>query len=167
MAKRSDTQHIILSHASQRDDRLAVPPEWLPAGARQTLAKSLIRQGLVSDEPTSAHNAREAWQIDGQRILLRITDTGLRANGLLQTVQLKGRPTVKGTRYGGRGIWMLFPDPYGAIPGRDWFLLGHDAFFAWVKDRHGTNAKWDDSWSYSYLSRPLAAFLEPFSHRHW
>ncbi len=80
--KLSDTQRIILSQASQRDDRLAVPPERLPAAARQTVAKSLIKQGLVSDEHASATNTRDAWQIDGRTRLLRITEAGLRAIGV-------------------------------------------------------------------------------------
>ena len=58
--KLSDTQRIILSQASQRDDRLAVPPAHLPAGARQKVAAALIRQGLVSDEHASAYAARDA-----------------------------------------------------------------------------------------------------------
>ncbi|WP_198370269.1 DUF3489 domain-containing protein [Roseomonas rosulenta] len=80
--KLSDTQRIILSQASQRDDRLAIPPERLPAAARQTVAKALIKQGLVSDEHASATDARDAWQIDGRTRLLRITETGLRAIGV-------------------------------------------------------------------------------------
>ena len=80
--KLSDTQRIILSQASQRDDRLAIPPERLPAAARQTVAKSLIKQGFVSDEHASAYNARDAWQIDGRTRLLRITEAGLRAIGV-------------------------------------------------------------------------------------
>ena len=80
--KLSDTQRIILSQTSQRDDRLAVPPERLPAAARQTVAKSLIKQGLVSDEHASAYAARDGWQIDGRTRLLRITDAGLRAIGV-------------------------------------------------------------------------------------
>ncbi|MBR0670565.1 DUF3489 domain-containing protein [Neoroseomonas soli] len=79
MTKLSDTQRSILSQASQRADRLAIPPERLPAAARQTVAKSLLKQGFVSDEHASAYNARDAWQIDGQTGLLRITDAGLRA----------------------------------------------------------------------------------------
>ncbi|MBR0670726.1 DUF3489 domain-containing protein [Neoroseomonas soli] len=80
--KLSDTQRIILSQASQRDDRLAIPPERLPAAARQTVAKALIKQGFVSDEHASAYNARDAWQIDGRTRLLRITEAGLRAIGV-------------------------------------------------------------------------------------
>ncbi len=80
--KLSDTQRIILSQASQRDDRLAIPPGRLPAAARQTVAKSLIKQELVSDEHASVYNARDAWQIDGRTRLLRITVAGLRAIGV-------------------------------------------------------------------------------------
>ena len=81
--KLSDTQRIILSQASQRDDGLAVPPERLPTAARQTVAKALIKQELVSDEHASAYAARDAWQIDGRSRLLRITEAGLRAIGVV------------------------------------------------------------------------------------
>lgn len=97
MTKLSDTQRIILSRASQRDDRLAVPPERLPAAARQTVAKSLLKQGLVSEEPVSANNARGAWQIDGRPRLLRITDGGLRAIG----VELEETTAVDEAELGG------------------------------------------------------------------
>lgn len=78
----TDTQRIILSQASQRDDRLAIPPERLPAAARQTVAKSLLKLGLVTDEHASAYNVRDAWQVDGRTRLLRISDAGLRAIGV-------------------------------------------------------------------------------------
>lgn len=80
--KLTDTQRIVLSQAGQRDDRLAVPPERLPAAARQTVAKSLLKYGLVSDEHDSVYNARDAWQIDGRTRLLRISEAGLRAIGI-------------------------------------------------------------------------------------
>jgi hypothetical protein len=81
MTTLSDTQRIILSQASQRDDRLALPPDRLPAAARQTVAKALLKQGLVSGEQAGTANA-EAWQIGGQIHLLRITEAGLRAIGV-------------------------------------------------------------------------------------
>ena len=80
--KLSDTQRIILSQASQRDDRLAAPPQRMLPAARQNVAKALIRQGLVSEEHASSFKARDAWQIDGRTCLLRITDAGLRAIGV-------------------------------------------------------------------------------------
>ena len=81
--KLSDTQRIILSQASQRDDRLAIPPARLSPPARQMVAKSLLKQGLVKDEHAGAHATRDAWQIDDHARLLRITDAGLRAIGVV------------------------------------------------------------------------------------
>ena len=80
--KLTDTQRAILAAAARHPEYLAYPPERLPAAARQTVAKALIRQGLVSDEHASAYAARDAWQIDGRTRLLRITDEGLRAIGV-------------------------------------------------------------------------------------
>lgn len=59
MTELSDTQRIILSRAGRRDHRLAVPPERLPAAALQTVAKSLLKQGLVSEEPANAVGGAE------------------------------------------------------------------------------------------------------------
>src|ERR1700687_1693443 len=76
---------------------------------------------------------RPEADIDGEDLVLRDQAGEVRA------VQLKGRPEVDSKRYGGhtRKIWMLFPDP-GMAPmsGRDWFLVPHDTFFDWVKNRH-------------------------------
>ena len=57
-------------------------------------------------------------------------------DGELRPVQMKGRPVVEWQRYGGRQIWMLFPDPRGRKPGRPWFFVKHDELFAWTKERH-------------------------------
>ena len=90
--KLSETQRVILSQASQREDRLAIPPERLSPPARQMVAKSLLKQGLVSDEHARACGTRDAWQIDGQTRLLSITDAGLRAIGVApggETVEIE------------------------------------------------------------------------------
>lgn len=87
--------------------------------------------------------------------------------GELRSVQLKGRPTVDWPTYGQNNIWMLFPDPDGPIPGRRWYLIPHNTLYAWVKDRHGSSPKWEESWSYSYISEALSQFLEKYSHVHW
>ncbi|MBR0664396.1 hypothetical protein GXW71_08520 [Roseomonas hellenica] len=57
MTELSDTQRVILSQASQRADRLAIPPERLPAAARQTVARALLKHGLVNEEQTAARRA--------------------------------------------------------------------------------------------------------------
>jgi hypothetical protein len=82
--------------------------------------------------------------------------------GELRPVQMKGRPSVDFARYGGRGIWMLFPDPDGCVPGRPWYFVPHDDLFNWVKDRHGTASGWNDAWSYAAVSAALRGFLLPF-----
>ncbi|HEV8413032.1 MAG TPA: hypothetical protein VGQ49_05525 [Bryobacteraceae bacterium] len=82
--------------------------------------------------------------------------------GALRSVQMKGRPAVELKRYGGKTIWMLFPDPEGPQPGRSWFLVEHDQFFQWVKARHGTAQRWTDAWSYPRISADLRQWLEPF-----
>lgn len=124
----------------------------IEAANRAEATALLIRAGFRVYRPEA--------DVHGEDLVLRT-----RA-GELRSAQLKGRPTVEWQRYGGRGIWMLFPDPDGAIPGRDWFLVEHDPFYAWVKERHGASPKWEEAWSYPSISRPLAGFLEPFRHRH-
>ena len=78
----TDTQRTILSQASQRDDGLAVPPERHPAAARQTVAKALLKHDLVIAVHRPAHDARAKWTVDGDEMLLKITDAGLRAIGV-------------------------------------------------------------------------------------
>jgi hypothetical protein len=76
----------------------------------------------------------------------------------LRAVQLKGRPTVDFKRYGGRGLWMLFPSaPYSSQP-RTWYLVPHDKLHEWVKDRHGA-----DYWHYPSMTTPLRSFLEKWA----
>jgi hypothetical protein len=139
--------------AAPHPTRPRLSPAEVEAANRAEVTALLIRTGHSVYRPEA--------DIRGEDLILRTPA------GLLRPVQLKGRPTVEWERYGSRGIWMLFPDPFGTPGARDWFLVEHDALYAWVKDRHGASPRWEESWSYSYITRPLAAFLEPFSHRHW
>ncbi len=47
MSKLSDTQLMLLSAASQREDRLITPPERLKGGALKKVADKLINLGLL------------------------------------------------------------------------------------------------------------------------
>jgi hypothetical protein len=87
--------------------------------------------------------------------------------GELLGVQLKARPTVELAKYGGKNIWLLFPDPSGMIPGRDWFLVLHDVLFEYEKGEHGTAPMWNETWSNPRISKKLRAFLKPFELRHF
>ena len=89
--------------------------------------------------------------------------------GHLRAVQLKSRPTVDLSRYGGKryggvlSIWMLFPDPKSTpASDRQWYLIAHDELFKWIKARHGRAPKWSGYWHYPDISKELRAFL----HRH-
>lgn len=125
----------------------------IEAANRAEATALLIRAGYRVYRPEA--------DVSGEDLIIRTP------SGMLRPVQLKGRPSVEWARYGGQGIWMLFPDRDGPIPGRDWFMIEHDVFYAWVADRHGATPKWDQSWSYPHIGQQLAAFLEPHSHRNW
>lgn len=103
---------------------------------------------------------RPEADIDGEDLVLR------RPAGDLVGVQLKPRLLVEWRRYGGRGLWMLFPSAsYAPDVPRTWFLVPHDDLFAWVKARHAHTPKWADHWSYPSLGRDLRGFLEPYGVR--
>jgi len=81
----------------------------------------------------------------------------------LRAVQLKSRPTVDFKRYGGRDLWMLFPSaPYSNEP-RTWYLLPHDEFYEWVKERHGNTPRWAECWHYPSVSASLRSFREKWA----
>lgn len=117
------------------------------AANRAEATSLLIRSGYRVYRPEA--------DVHGEDLILRTA-----ANDLIP-VQLKGRPYVDNPRYGGKNIWMLFPDPKGAL-GRPWYLVPHDQFFSWVRERHGHTQGWNDTWGYPTLSRDLEEFLEPF-----
>jgi hypothetical protein len=79
----------------------------------------------------------------------------------LIAVQMKSRPTVNKKKYGGadKNIWMLFPDPTGPKPGRDWFLIKHDALFQWWEQNHGSKIHGERGWHTGRISEKLDKFL--------
>jgi hypothetical protein len=80
--KLSDTQRVILSRAAEHPQGLAYPPERLPAAARQTVAKALLKHDLVIAVHRPAYDAIAKWTVDGDEMLLKVTDAGLRAIGV-------------------------------------------------------------------------------------
>jgi hypothetical protein len=79
MLQLTDTQLIILSAASQRDDRGVELPTNVRGEAARKVAQKLIRAGLV--EEVRASGSLPIWQRDEQRgpMALRITKDGLAA----------------------------------------------------------------------------------------
>jgi hypothetical protein len=80
--KLSDTQRAILAAAAQHPEHLAYPPERLPAGAKLKVAQALLKNDLVIGVHRTAYEAIAKWTVDGDEMLLKITDEGLRAIGI-------------------------------------------------------------------------------------
>ncbi len=95
MSKLTDTQLLILSAASQRDDRGVELPANLKGGAARKVVDKLMRSGLL--EEVRARGSLPIWRRDDESgpIALRITKSGLEAIA----VEAK-KPTHKKNRQG-------------------------------------------------------------------
>ena len=82
MARLTDMQLVILSAASQRDDRGVELPANLKGAAARKVADKLIRSGLL--EEVRAAGSLPVWRRDDDSgpMALRITKTGLEAIGI-------------------------------------------------------------------------------------
>jgi len=113
--------------------------EEIEAANRAEATALLIRSGYRVYRPEA--------DVSGEDLVIRTV------HGELRPVQLKSRPAVDWRRYGGKDIWMLFPEFVGSSNGRSWFLVPHDQLFAWIKDRHGHTLGWCEAWSYLLVAR--------------
>ena len=96
MTKLTDTQRVILSAASQRTDRLALPlPKSLKGGAAHKVVNALVHKGLLKEVKANSKLGDPVWREsdDGQRFTLIITDAGFTAIGI--EVELKKTKTQK------------------------------------------------------------------------
>ena len=77
--KLTDTQLVILSAASQREDRGVILPTKLKGGAAQKLVAKMIDLGLI--EEVRARSDLPVWRrdADNRAMALRITRCGLKA----------------------------------------------------------------------------------------
>jgi hypothetical protein len=85
MTKLTDTQRVILSAASQRTDRLALPlPKSLKGGAAHKVVNALIEKGLLKELKANRKLGDPVWREsdEGHGITLIITDAGLAAIGI-------------------------------------------------------------------------------------
>ncbi len=79
----TDTQLVLLSRASQRDDGLLVPLDTLRGGAARTVASRLLVARFVTEVPVGREGPH--WFRDegaGRWVGLKVTAAGLRAIGL-------------------------------------------------------------------------------------
>ena len=90
MTKLTDTQRVILSAASQRTDRLALPlPKSLKGGAANRVVNALIDKGLLKEVKANRKLGDPVWREsdEGHGLTLIITDAGFTAIGI--EVELK------------------------------------------------------------------------------
>jgi len=82
MPKLTDTQLVILSAASNRENRAVLPlPKSLKikgAAITKTL-KSLLKKGLLEEKPANRETVAWREDEDGRRISLSVTDSGIAA----------------------------------------------------------------------------------------
>ena len=85
MTKLSETQTLILSRASQQEDRIALPlPDRLRGGAANKVILPLIKRGLLDEVEANIRKGEPTWRKtgDGHGTTLVITDAGLVAIGV-------------------------------------------------------------------------------------
>ena len=85
MTKLTDTQSVILSAASQRTDRLALPlPKSLKGGAAQKVVSTLLDKGLLKEVKANRKLGDPVWREsdDGHGLTLIIADGGFAAIGI-------------------------------------------------------------------------------------
>ena len=96
--KLTDTQLIILSSASQRDDALAVLPEKLKGGAAKKVVTKLLDHGLLKEvrvKPGEPH-----WRVDDNEhpIGLKLTRSGQSAIRVDEGAEAEEAPARKGSK---------------------------------------------------------------------
>jgi hypothetical protein len=97
MSTLTDTQLVILSAAGQRDDGTALPlPKSLKlqGGAVSDVLKSLLKKGLLDEQPTRDNSTAWRESKDGQRLTLVITDAGRQAIGVAADEKGETRPAA-------------------------------------------------------------------------
>ena len=85
MTKLTDTQRVILSAASQRTDRLALPlPKSLKGGAAHKVVNALIHKGLLKEVKANRKLGDPVWREsdEGHGLTLIISDAGFTAIGI-------------------------------------------------------------------------------------
>ena len=95
--KLTDTQLVLLSAASQRDDRVLERPSNLPGGAAGKVVAKLLTEGLV--EEIQSRGSSPVWRRDGDDAhTLRITKRGLHASGSAWRDADSARPELERAR---------------------------------------------------------------------
>jgi hypothetical protein len=96
--KLTDTQLIILSSASQREDGLAVLPQTLKGGAAKNVLTKLLDQGLLKE--VRVKRGEPHWRVDEEErpIGLKLTRSGRSAIQAEEGADAEGAPARKGSK---------------------------------------------------------------------
>lgn len=130
---------------------------------------NLPRKDLTSNEIETANRAeatelliRTGYRVFRPEAACYGEDMILRTpSGELRSVRVKGRATVDVNRYGKKALWMLFPgDGKNSETGRNWFLVPHDLFYEWIKEKHAHAPNCTDTQNFP---KQLSAFLYDFA----
>lgn len=95
---------------------------------------------------------RPEADVDGVDFVVRTPD------GKYLPCQLKSRSTVQPKKYGGKGIWMIFPGK-GKPLHRDWYLIEHDRLLSIQKKKHGSAPNWNDKAKGEFWTEPVGKLL--------
>ncbi len=101
MPKFTDSQLVILSAAAKRADGSVLPPPKslkLKGGAATSVLKSLIKKGLVAEQPATVDAAAWREAEDGRRAMLVITDAGLQGIGVAPDHGTRKQAAAPGAR---------------------------------------------------------------------
>jgi len=120
MTKLTDTQRVILSAASQRTDRLALPlPKSLKGGAAHKVVSAMIEKGLLKEVKANRKLGDPVWRDsdEGYGLTLIITDAGFAAIGIevepqkpkKQRPEPKPATTERKTREGTKQALLIEP----------------------------------------------------------
>ena len=111
--KLTDTQLVLLSAASQRDDGLLIPPASIKGPALAAALKALLRCGLVA--AVGGERDRPGWPTDerGRPVEARITRAGLAALGITPEADEEALPTRAAKRRAARKPNGAGPAPAG------------------------------------------------------
>ncbi|MGQ3676264.1 DUF3489 domain-containing protein [Xanthobacter sp. TB0139] len=98
MTKLTDTQAIILSAASQRDNHIAMPlPDSLRGGAAAKVVGAMLAKGFLEEVEADMRNGEPVWREtgEGHGVTLIATDAGLAAIGIGPDTSTAPEPTPK------------------------------------------------------------------------
>src|SRR5215216_183976 len=113
--KLTDTQLIILSSASQREDGLAVLPEKLKGGAAKAVVTKLLDQGLLKE--VRVKRGEPHWRVDENErpIGLKLTRSGQSAIRVEEGADAEVAPSRKGSKRAEKALVLsLLSRPQGA-----------------------------------------------------